>query len=396
MAARARVDLPTPASPTSSTSRLWWAAWSRAPTSRGRSASRPTIGSVAGSAGESPSTSATSTGWRWPRSSSSAGRPTSAASRAARRVLADRRIWSGSAACWIRAAVCTAGPVTRRSPDQATGRDLAGVQPDAQVQGQVAEGGLGRLDDVAHGQGRPHPPGGVVVVPGGEAEHGEDGVADVLLQGPAEAPDLGGQPPEGLVQQVAGGLRVERLDQPGRVDQVGEEHGHDPPLLDPAEEPLPAGGAEARRSRRLDPAGGAGRAGRNGSVWGHGPHLGCGAGGAGGIRSRCCPRRRRPGRCRRLRHVPSGDRRPCRLASSLLPAGAVGPSALVRLHGAHGPLPVRDGGGRSRSVYGEASRLTTSRPSRTIAASEPVAELRRQAVLVPDVPRQESETVPEG
>ena len=119
VAARARVDLPTPASPTSSTSRLWWAAWSRAPTSRGRSASRPTIGSVAGSVGESPSTSTTSTGWRWPRTSSSEGWPTSAVSRAARRVLADRSIWSGSAACWMRAAVCTAGPVTRRSPDPA-------------------------------------------------------------------------------------------------------------------------------------------------------------------------------------------------------------------------------------------------------------------------------------
>ncbi len=118
VAARTRVDLPTPASPTSSTSRLWWAAWSRAPISLGRSDSRPTIGSEAGSTGDSPSASTTSTGWRWPRRLNSSAGPTSTMSRAARRVRVDRRIWSGSAVCWIRAAVCTAGPVTRRSPDQ--------------------------------------------------------------------------------------------------------------------------------------------------------------------------------------------------------------------------------------------------------------------------------------
>src|SRR4029450_5620145 len=105
--------------------------------------------------------------------------------------------------------------------------DLAGVESDTQVQGEVAEGGLGRLDDVAHGQGGPHGPGGVVVVAGGEAEHGQDGVADILLQGAAEAPDLGGQAAEGLVEQIPGRLGVEGGDQAGRVDQVGEEHGHD-------------------------------------------------------------------------------------------------------------------------------------------------------------------------
>ena len=278
VAARARVDLPTPASPTSSTSRLWWAAWSRAPTSRGRSVSRPTIGSVAGSAGERPSDlghldrlalAAELEQLRPADLGGVAGRPQGPGRQ-------EDLVGLGGLLDPGRGVHRRAGHPQVARPG--AGRDLAGVEPDAQVQGQVAEGGLGRLDDVAHGQGGPHPPGGVVVVPGGEAEHGEDGVADVLLQGPAEAPDLGGQPPEGLVEQVAGGLGVERLDQPGRVDQVGEEHGHDPPLLDPAEEPLPAGGAEARRRRRLDPAGGAGRAGRSGSVWGHGPHLGCGAG----------------------------------------------------------------------------------------------------------------------
>jgi hypothetical protein len=129
------------------------------------------------------------------------------------------------------------------------------------VQGEVAEGGLGRLDNVAHGQGGPHRPGGVVVVAGREAEHGEDGVADVLLQGAAEAADLGGQAPEGLGQEISGGLGVERLDQAGGVDQVGEQDGQDPALVDAAQQPLPAGRAEARLSRRPDPAGGTGGAG---------------------------------------------------------------------------------------------------------------------------------------
>ena len=237
------------------------------------------------------------------------------------------------------------------------GRDLAGVQPDAEAQGDVAEGGLGRLDDVAHGQRRPHRPGGVVVVPGGEAEHGQDGVADVLLQGPAEAADLGGQPPEGLVEQVAGRLRVERLDQAGRVDQVGEEHGHDPPLLEPARQALAAGGAEARRGRRGDPAGGAGHAGRDGSEWGHGPHLGCGAGAPVGsgvgavVRSSASSESAPSVSAARLvggRRVQRG-RRP-RWRPGACPSAGRRPGCLVGLHGAHGPS-LRDGGWIAQGVY---------------------------------------------
>jgi len=69
----------------------------------------------------------------------------------------------------------------------------------------------------------------VVLVRPRHAEHGHHRVSDELLHDTAVA--LGRRPRrrEVPLQQGTGGLRIETLDQPGRVDQIGEQDGHRPP-----------------------------------------------------------------------------------------------------------------------------------------------------------------------
>ena len=75
-----------------------------------------------------------------------------------------------------------------------------------------------------HAQGAAHRPFGVVLVGGGGAEHGHDAVADELVQGAAEAFDLG--PQAGVVgaQQGADVLGVGLVGPGGEPHQVAEQH----------------------------------------------------------------------------------------------------------------------------------------------------------------------------
>jgi hypothetical protein len=133
--------------------------------------------------------------------------------------------------------------------------DLAGV--DADREGQVAP-------DLPHGQPRRHRPLGVVVVGGGHAEHGQQRVAHVLVDGAAVVGDHRGQAPEGGVDRPGDGLGVGPLGQRGEAHHVGEQDGGQLALVDRrrdgrsaqrraalAAEPRGAGvGRPARRARR--------------------------------------------------------------------------------------------------------------------------------------------------
>jgi hypothetical protein len=130
------------------------------------------------------------------------------------------------------------------------GDHLAGVQSDAQQRREVVRLGGQRARLVAQRQRGADRPGGIVAVSGRKAEHREDRVADVLLQGAAEAVDLRGESPEELVEAAARGLGVERLHQPRGIDQVGEQHRDHPALLAAARDAGAAGGAETSPSRR--------------------------------------------------------------------------------------------------------------------------------------------------
>ena len=63
------------------------------------------------------------------------------------------------------------------------------------------------------------------------AEQRHHGVADELLDGPAEALELGPQLRVVRREQAAHVLRVERLRAGGEADEVGEEDAHDLALL---------------------------------------------------------------------------------------------------------------------------------------------------------------------
>ena len=75
-----------------------------------------------------------------------------------------------------------------------------------------------------HAQGAAHRPFGVVLVGGGGAEHGHGAVADELVQGAAQAFDLG--PQAGVVgaQQGADVLGVGLVGAGGEAHQVAEQH----------------------------------------------------------------------------------------------------------------------------------------------------------------------------
>ena len=116
-------------------------------------------------------------------------------------------------------------------------------------------------DGIAHRERRAHGSLGVVLVGCRRAEHRHDGVADVLLDRPAEALEdraqrlvVGGERPAHL-------LDVEQLAPAREADEVGEEHQHHLALLTPldGDQRRAALHAEARRSRGISATRRAGR-----------------------------------------------------------------------------------------------------------------------------------------
>jgi hypothetical protein len=106
--------------------------------------------------------------------------------------------------------------------DQRRDHDLAGV--DADGEGEVAA-------HLPHGQARGHRPLGVVVVGGGDPEHGEQRVAHVLVDRPAVVGHDLTEAPEGGVHRAGHGLGVGALGQRGEPHHVGEEDGGQLALL---------------------------------------------------------------------------------------------------------------------------------------------------------------------
>ena len=86
---------------------------------------------------------------------------------------------------------------------------LAGVDPDAHLDRRLD---AGVLDEAAqrllHPQPGPHGPLGVVLVGDGRAEQGDDGVAEQLVDAPAEQLDVGDQPLEAGLDEALDVLRV--------------------------------------------------------------------------------------------------------------------------------------------------------------------------------------------
>ena len=102
---------------------------------------------------------------------------------------------------------------------RAADHDLAGVDADPQREPAAEE----LLQPLLHPQGDLQRPLGVVLLGGGRAEHGDDRVADELLdRSPAER-DLRLHRVVEAVEQIARVLRVERRAQLRRADEVGEQ-----------------------------------------------------------------------------------------------------------------------------------------------------------------------------
>ena len=85
---------------------------------------------------------------------------------------------------------------------------------------------------LVYGQSRAHGPFGVVAVRHGRAEEGEQTVARVLGHGAAEAAHLLLLQARQLVEEELRALGTETLADRGRVDDVGDQHRHDPTLAD--------------------------------------------------------------------------------------------------------------------------------------------------------------------
>ena len=65
----------------------------------------------------------------------------------------------------------------------------------------------------------------------GSAEEGDDGVAQQLVDAPAELLDVGHEALEARLDEALDALGVEVLGERRVADEVGEQHGDDPPLL---------------------------------------------------------------------------------------------------------------------------------------------------------------------
>jgi hypothetical protein len=117
---------------------------------------------------------------------------------------------------------------------------LAGVDPDPHRELQFLHG-------AEDGQAAADGPLGVVLVGRGDAEHAHDAVADELVHDPPEPLDLVAQPGVVGAQQGPHVLGVGPVGAGREPGQVAEQHGHDPPLLDPR--PGGQGGAAAAAER---------------------------------------------------------------------------------------------------------------------------------------------------
>ena len=113
-----------------------------------------------------------------------------------------------------------------------------------------------------HPQRGAHGPLGVVLVGDRRAEQGDDGVADDLVDLPAEGVDVGDEPLEAAVDEVLHLLGIAGLGQRREADEVGEEDRDDPTLVAPQPQVVPARGAEPCARRHVRMAAGAGHHGR--------------------------------------------------------------------------------------------------------------------------------------
>ena len=102
---------------------------------------------------------------------------------------------------------------------RAADRDLAGIDADPQREPAAEE----LLQPLLHPEGDLQRPLGVVLLGCGRAEHGDDRVADELLDRSAAERDLRLHRVVEAVEQVARVLRVERRAQLRRADEVGEQ-----------------------------------------------------------------------------------------------------------------------------------------------------------------------------
>ena len=102
---------------------------------------------------------------------------------------------------------------------RAADRDLAGIDADPQREPAAEE----LLQPLLHPQGDLQGALGVVLLCGGRAEHGDDSVADELLDRSAAERDLRFHRVVETLEQVACVLRVERRAQLRRADEVGEQ-----------------------------------------------------------------------------------------------------------------------------------------------------------------------------
>ena len=234
----ARRDLPTPAAPRTVNSwheRLSTAS-SIAALSRSNSRSRPTIAPSklerdGGAALTATSRKAVS-GADFPFSSRGSTSSTVAASPASSRVSAPSKISPGRAACSSRAVTLTASPVASRSAVPVTTSPvltpirISSVVPKSrsetvvqlpQTRAQIRRGTQG--------------PQRIVFMQDRNPEHSHHSVPDELLNRPAMPADYRTGHLEIPRQHRSQRFRVQLLPQSSRPRHVGEQHGHDFPLL---------------------------------------------------------------------------------------------------------------------------------------------------------------------
>ena len=117
---------------------------------------------------------------------------------------------------------------------QRADQDLAGVDADAHADPRAA-GQPRCADEVSqrclHAQRGAHGAFGVVLVRDRRAEQREDAVAEDLVDPAAERRDVVDEQLEARVDQPLDGLRIAMFSQCCEPDQIGEQHGGDPPLL---------------------------------------------------------------------------------------------------------------------------------------------------------------------
>ena len=137
---------------------------------------------------------------------------------------------------------CGVDDVTHRrvvGPGDRADEHLARVDADAHLDVARGVATLDVLGDqpgegLLHAQGGAHRPVGVVLVGDGRTEQGDDGVAEDLVDTPAEGLDLDDERLEVGLDEPGDRLGVEVLGECRVADEVGEQHGDDTALLDRA------------------------------------------------------------------------------------------------------------------------------------------------------------------